>query len=515
MKNKKILICIVLAISLFAVYGQVWNFDFVNYDDNTYVFQNNFVKNGLKAESIHDAMTSTRNSLWIPAARLSYLVESSLFGIKAGWFHIDNVIIHIVNSILLFLLLNKLTGSIWRSAFAVFFFALHPLRVESVAWVTERKDVLSLFFLIISIWMYTDYTIKRKLSIYLLSLIFFFMSLISKPMTVTLPFLLMLLDFWPLGRFMKKGKYNKINFIITEKIPYLLISLIISFITFHANKTVLNPNDIISLTDRLFNIPVSFASYIGELIFPYNLAFFYPFNHNILTPLNITLSLLLISGITIYCYLNIKKAPFMVVGWLWFIAALLPVSGIIQAGTQSMADHFTYIPSIGFAVLLSWGFYHFFSGMKNRSMVFIALSCPILLWLSAASFLQTGTWKNSETLFNHAIKVTKDNEIAEVNLAGTYFQAGDFSGAVNHYRETLRINPRNGVAHFNLGNIMLKSGEYESAVNEFNSALETVKDNPFLYRNLASALTKLGRTQEAEQYLMEYRRLRSLMGQKQ
>jgi tetratricopeptide (TPR) repeat protein len=225
------------------------------------------------------------------------------------------------------------------------------------------------------------------------------------------------------------------------------------------------------------------------------------------------LSILLIAGISVYCYVNYKKTPFITFGWFWFIIALLPVSGIIQAGTQSMADRFTYIPGIGFAIMLSWGISHFSSGIKNSKVILSVLSFIILALFSAASFIQAGTWKNSESLFSHAINVTRDNEIAEVNLAGTYLIEGNISGAVTHYRETLRINPCNGVAHFNLGNIMFKSGEYENAVKEYYSALETVKENPFLHRNLASSLTKLGRTQEAEHHIQEYRRLRSSLGQ--
>lgn len=515
------------------VYWQTQGFDFVNYDDSFYVYENEHVLKGLSLDSVIWAFTTNYQGYWQPLTWLSLIINSHLFGPGAGGFHLINVLLHLVNSLLLFAVLKKMTGSVWKSAFVAVLFTLHPMHVESVAWIAERKDVLSTLFLFLSLYTYTHYVrfasiidkvkaskTKQNINVfYFLTLLFFLCGLLSKPMLVTLPFLLLLLDLWPLGRFnpvnMNKPlspKKQKIsasqnnvsitNNLIIEKLPFFILSLVSGIITFfsqNAGAAILD-TDKIPLIGRIINALASYASYIAKLFWPVRLAVNYPLNFNSIAAISwwqTALFVLLLVGITFLSLVFWKKRKYLSVGWLWFLGTLVPVIGFIQFTGSAYADRFTYIPYIGLFIMIAWGVPELISSWSYKNHALAIGSAVVIALLGILSFQQTSVWKNGVTLFSHATRVTVNNDFAYNNLGSAHEKLGQLEDAVAAYRKAVQINPDFNQAYYNLGNAYSGLKRYEAAVTAYQQAITLQPDFANAYYNLGNAYMNLSATKEA------------------
>ena len=510
MNNKyKYLIILFLIVASCIVFGRIIGNDFVNYDDDRFITENNHIKMGFNAESIKWAFTTTDVSEYIhPTVWLSYILDWSLFGANAGGYHLVGLLWHIGSVILLFLFLSKTTGSLWPSTFVAALFAIHPLRVESVAWVAERRDVMSVFFGMATLYAYAYYVEKPKLSKYFLCLILFVLALMSKPMLITLPCVLLLLDYWPLGRLQKdstpqsvpvlvdkiagkkKSKKQKvepaeaikiakplqscrklIGNLLWEKVPFFFLALAsgIMVVVQLQKAKIFAPLKQNPFSERILNAIVSYVAYLGKTFWPVDLAVFYPYVSSFPIWQVLGASLLLVGISTAVIYLA-KRAPFLAVGWLWYLGVLFPVIGLMQAGDQGMADRYTYFPSIGIAIMLTWGITYFLPKENLRKIIII----PAAIILAALSFLtwqQCGYWKNNFSLFNHAIKVTENNYLMHNNLGFALASQGKNEEAIAYYRAAIKINPHYDKSYFNLGSALASQGKNEEAINYFQQAL--------------------------------------------
>ena len=511
MNKKYIYLIIVLLITAsFAAYGRILGNDFVNYDDNLYITENSHVKSGINAATIKWAMTDVHTGHWHPLTMLSHALDWSLFKDNAGGHHLVNLLLHIGNALLLFFFLNKITNNLWPSAFAAALFALHPLRVESVAWVSERKDVLSMFFGLWTLYAYAFYVAKPQVSKYILCLVLFALGLMAKAMLVTLPFVLLLLDFWPLKRWEKestqvniaaatavnqqmKKKVKKrkpieekalreikpfrpsISFLVVEKVPFFILIALSIGMTYYAAQSVGTVSVVFPLTTRIINMCVSYVSYIGKIFWPVDLAVFYPYQQDL--PfwqfLGALLILLLISAVVI---LYIRKLPFLFVGWFWYVGTLVPVIGLIQVGRQALADRYTYLPSIGIGIILAWGIMHLLPKERLQKIILIPLAIIVIILMAVLTWRQCGYWKNSFTLFNHALQVTNNNAVVHYNFGIALQNQRNMEEAISHFKLALNIDPNYDSAHYNLGIALQNQGNIEEAFKHF---LETVRINPY------------------------------------
>ena len=403
-----ILICLLLVIATLAVYWQVGNFEFVHYDDDVYVTENVHVRSGLTFKSIAWSFTSTLGDNWHPLTWLSHILDCQLYGIQPGRHHLSNVLFHIANTLLLFLVFVKMTGNIGSSSFVAALFALHPLQVESVAWVAERKNVLSTFFWMLTMWSYLRYVEHSDIKRYLLVLVIFICGLMSKPMLVTLPFVLLLLDFWPLGRFQLKCYDNaharleqKSTIIrpVLEKIPFIIFAAASCVVTFHTERAY--SFDLVPFHARIANAMVSYIAYIKTMLWPVKLACFYPYPHLFPTwkVAGAGVVLVIISFLAVR---NVRRHPYIAVGWLWYLGTLVPVIGIVQVGAQAMADRYAYVPLIGLFLIVAWGVPELLSRWRYRNTGLAAASA-LLIILTLITWKQVHYWKNCITLFEHAL----------------------------------------------------------------------------------------------------------------
>jgi len=560
------LLCLLLAVSTFAVYTPVLRNDFVNYDDSDYVTANPHVQSGLKWENIQWAFTSGHASNWHPITWLSHMLDCQLFGQQAAMHHFVSLLFHIANTVLLFLLLKSITGTIWRSVIVAGLFALHPLHVESVAWASERKDVLSAFFGLLSMLAYVEYvssvegraegkpeTRKRSAIFYTLALLLFALGLMSKPMLVTLPFVLLLLDFWPLQRFelapvrlnqRKAGEDSRFRRILTglpatlnrmpfqllwEKIPFLALGFASSVITFIVQRNGGAVSTSISSGARVANAVVSYVHYILDMFWPNHLSVLYP--HPGSWPvLQIVASTIFLVVVTAAVLFSARKHPYLAFGWFWFIGMLVPAIGLIQVGIQCRADRYTYLPLIGLFVMFAWGaaeLIQYFSrseieesiaapsskgragqkGVEMSSSQQISNSPDMALVTGATLFSllacavmtsrQIGYWRNSETLFRRTVQVTKNNYLAYNNLGFYLSNRGEVAEAMENYRKALEINPGYEDAHNNLGYAYANQKKYPEAIAEYERALQIRPNHPEVHNNLGNALGDVGRVDEA------------------
>jgi tetratricopeptide (TPR) repeat protein len=513
-------ICIVLIAAIIIVYIQVVGFGFINLDDPGYVSSNDIVKQGITPEGIRWAVSTFHKANWHPLTWVSHMLDVQFFGMNPGMHHLTNVIFHILNTLMLFFVLKRMTGTLWRSAAVAALFALHPLHVESVAWISERKDVLSTFFWLLTMMGYVWYVQRCTVRRYLVVVLSFVLGLLSKPMLVTLPFVLVLLDFWPLKRWdpflsgsinndqckrTLRSRYKQQAFpiLIAEKIPLIVLALVSSVITFYAQKSggAVSSVDSIAIGTRLANAITSYAAYLDKMIRPYNLAVFYPYMDafNFVT---VSLSALLLILITTVVLLAVRKKPYLAVGWLWYLGTLIPVIGIVQVGSQSMADRYTYIPLIGVFVMIVWGIVDLLGRQRYGKTVLrtATLVFPLFIWVS---WVQAGLWKNNETLFMHALDVTKNNYIMHYNLGITLYEQGDVDGAVREYQESLKIKPDLAEAHNNLGSIVLLKGYPDVAIRHY---LESLRVNPYqtdIYNDLGAAYLRKGNIPRAIECFQE------------
>lgn len=493
-----LMVILCLIVGIFVVYTKVQNYDFVGFDDELYITQNHYVQKGISLQGLKWAFTTFHSANWHPLTWLSHMLDCELFGLNPGGHHWTNVEFHMANTILLFLILFRMTGAIFRSAFVAALFALHPLHVESVAWISERKDVLSTFFGLLSIGAYYGYVKKSSNKYYLLVIVLLSLGLMAKPMLVTLPFVLLLLDFWPLNRFQSQRDFHlkpekafvdtirRNYWIILEKIPLLIPVIISCILTFFAQKSEGAVRTVLSLPIkyRIENAVVSYIKYVLKTIWPYKLAVFYPHPENTLPLWQIIACVLLIVSACYGAIRTAKKYPYILVGLFWYLGTLVPVIGLVQVGDQAMADRYTYIPLIGIFIIVSWGVSNFFMERRFQA-VFLGTSVAIILVaLSWVSFIQLNTWKNGIALFEHAVSVTQNNYLAEINL-GTAYGSKDFEKALFHYNATLKIKPRYVKALYNLGVIYEKKGQTNEAISYY---LKVLQINPHYF----GALNNLG-----------------------
>ena len=485
---------LVLALGTFIVCGRVLHCGFV-FDDGPYVVRNEHVSTGVALSNIAWSLTGVHGANWHPLTWISHMTDVSIYGMRPMGHHATNLIFHIANVLLLLLVLNRMTKSLWKSVFVAALFAVHPLHIESVAWVTERKDVLSTFFWLLAMLAYVRYVDKPILSRYMLILGAFVLGLMSKPMLVTLPFVLLLMDYWPLNR-VKAGQ-SRWN-LIWEKTPLFALSAASSFITFWAQR---KQGAVVSVSTfplglRIENALTSYVAYIWKMIWPARLAVFYPHPTKYEAGV-VILAVVVLAVITLLVIKGARKHPFLTVGWLWYTGTLIPVIGLAQVGGQAMADRYTYIPLIGLFIIVAWGIPEILPRFGNKASAPV-LAGMVLLPLMISTMHQLGYWKNNITLFSHALAVTKSNQKAEYNLAYGYLVAGKLDMAIDHFRKAVCLNPNDADAHCNLGTALYGKGLVTQAIDEYSLAAQVNPGYAAAHYNLAIALRKAGRAQEAE-----------------
>jgi len=498
-----LIICVVLTLVTFAVYWQVNRFDFINVDDDFYITKNHYVRSGITPEGIRWAFASTDAQFWFPLTWLSWMLDYQLYGLNAGGYHLTNVILHMLSALLLFALLHRMTGAVWQSAFVTAFFTLHPLRVESVAFIAQRKDVLSAFFWMLTLYLYILYTEKPVLRRYLMVLLSFICGLMSKPMIVTLPVVMILLDYWPLSRFHIGIESKKDSFWLwqfREKIVFLILSAFFSVCTLHTQYKPFGTSlrqlqqYIFPLNLRISNALVSFAAYLGKTFWPDGLTAFNVFPDK---PAFWQLSgaVLLIISISIAVTVMRKHRPYLMMGWLWYLITLLPVIGIIpvmNVGARSMADRYTYLPSIGIGIMLAWGLPRLLPREKMRKKVLFPAGIFILFVLAVLTWKQCGYWGNSIDLINHTLQTTKDNYLAYVIRGNAYYDLGQYPQALQDYNTAIHLKPDFVEAYNNRGFTYDKLGWYHQAIADYNEAIRLRKDFAYTYYNRGVVYAKLG-----------------------
>jgi tetratricopeptide (TPR) repeat protein len=500
--RQKLIVYIVLTIATFAVFWQVNQFNFINYDDGVYVTHNSRIQSGITLDGFRWAFSTRYVDLWNPLVWLSFMFDYQLHGLNAGGYHLTNLILHIMSALLLFWLFNRMTGAIWKSAFVAALFALHPLHVESVAWIAERKDVLSAFFWMLTLCLYVTYTEKPVIRRYLLVLFCFACALMSKPMVITLPIVMIILDYWPLKRFQSQ-KYNLILWQLKEKIPFFILSAVMVVITLYTpdNPDIPATPDLkhFPLISRLANAPVAFVTYLEKTLWPHDMAIIYPFSDQI--PLwQVIGASLLILLISVAVIVMMKRLPYLFAGWMWYAITIAPVIGIIQVSKKApyaMADRYHYLPSIGLAVMMAWGIPALIKSEGIRKKILFPAGIIFLAILSFLSWNQCGYWKNSIILFNHTLKVTDDNCLAYKNRGGAYRDLGNYEQAIEDYGRAIEINPGYADAYFNRGVAYNGLGNYEQAIEDFNRAIEIKPDFAYAYYNRGVVYNGIGNYRQA------------------
>jgi tetratricopeptide (TPR) repeat protein len=548
------IVCVLLALVTLLVYLPVRHYAFVNFDDPDYVTENPMVQAGLTWSGFQWAFTTWHASNWHPLTWLSHMVDCQLFGLNAGGHHLVNVLFHATNAVLLFLLLLRLTSALWQSAFIAALFAWHPLHVESVAWVAERKDVLSAFFGLLTLMAYVCYAqgvtsgmwqVTRTNSIrsrvtcpasryYSLALLFFALGLMAKPMLVTLPFVFLLLDYWPLRRVTgdgwqvtgdKKsvGKLSTLNCTpnafgaqlstILEKWPFFALAAASCVVTFVAQK---RGEAVVSLggyplSSRIANAAVAYVKYLFNSVYPVNLAVIYPLPIYSLPKENpwvqVAGAIIVLAMISWVIWRARRQRPYLLTGWLWYLGMLVPVVGLVQVGSQAMADRFTYLPLIGVFIGVVFGLGDLAKKLRLEPMVMASVAGVVLAGCLFATARQLRFWRDSETLFEHTLAVTKDNPIAQSNLGTALSEAGQPQEAAEHFGEALRLNPDYAPAHYNLGHALLQTGQPQEAIEHFQEALRLKLDDAPAHNNLGVALVQTGHPQEAIKHYQEALRL--------
>ena len=496
-------ICLALAALVWLVFGQTQTFDFVNYDDGPNLSENADVQRGLSLAGLVWAFTHSQVGHWDPLTTLSHMAVCHWFGENAGPHHVANVLLHALGSVLLFLVLWRMTSARWRSAFVAAVFAIHPLRVESVAWVTERKDVLSGVFFFLTLGAYLLYT-RRPQSIarYTGVIVLFALGLLCKSMLVTLPFLLLLLDYWPLGRFAKAPPFfTTFRALLREKIPLFVLSALCAIIQLIANREGIVSADKMPLSLRAGNAIASYADYIGQLFFPASLSVFYPHPEATLSAAKVTLSLALLLAISTAAVLLRRTKPWLLTGWLWYLGMLVPVIGLIQSGELARADRYTYLPQIGLCLLLTWTAADLCADLRHRGWLLGGLSGVILTALAFAAHRQTSHWRDSETLWNHTLASDPDNVLAHQNLGGALDLQGRRAEALFHHQRAVEIDPRHVAAQNNLGLALLDDHRVEEAIPHFQQAIAIQPSYPRAHNNLGTAYLQTGQLDEAIDHL--------------
>ena len=515
---KKWLISIALAALTITAYWELRDNNFVSYDDDVYVTANAHVQRGLTLDNIGWALTSTSAANWHPLTWLSHMLDWELYGKNPAGHHITNLLIHMANVVLLFWLLEAMTGGLWQSAIVAALFAIHPLSVETVAWVAERKNVLSTLFWILTIWAYVWHARKPSWGRYSVVLLLFVMALMSKPMVVTLPLVLMLLDYWPLNRLKRTAEtaptrvnekrtkrarpvkaaqsYPSLSLkqLVIEKLPLLLLALISSLVTVIAQRAggAVGTIEAFPLLVRCENAVVSYARYLLDMIWPLRLAVFYPHPQHSLPKWQLAMSAVVLVGLTVIVITHIRKAGYLSVGWLWYGGTLVPVIGIVQVGLQSRADRYAYIPLIGIFIMIVWPAWEWISQRRRRRQVAAVAVAGVVIALTAATRSQVLYWTTSVTLFERALAVTENNYVAHNNLGESLAQQGRLDDAEAHFAAAIQINPLFADAHHNMGMSLVRRGKPGDAIAEFTRAIEIAPNFTDAHNKLGAALANQG-----------------------
>jgi len=519
-QTMKTAICIFLAVATFSVYLQVKDHEFVNFDDNVLVTESSLVQAGLTNENIIRVFTTTHFGGWLPINSISYMLDYQLYGLNPKGFLLTNLFFHIANSLLLFLVLCRMTGAIWQSAFVAAMFALHPLNVESVAWVAERKNVLSTFFLLLTIWAYIRYAEKPTTKRYSLVFLLFALGLMSKSMLVTLPFVLLLLDYWPLERFKlgqrerelkiaQKDKYfngeKNISKLVLEKFPLLILSALCSITTLilfelaPVGESV--AQDPVSILAILTNVMISYFEYLWKMLWPKGLAILYAHPGNTLAVWKGVLCGIALLAITTISIKLIRKAPYFVVGWFWYLGTLIPVIGFIPIGPHLIADRYAYLPLIGIFVIIAWGVPELLKEWHYRKNVLKASAGILILTLMPITWIQVSHWKSSITVFEHAISVTGKKypgfSVVHNNLGAALHTEGKNQEAISHYKMAIKLRPTHAKAHYNFGNALSAERKIEEAISHYKMAIKLKPDYAPAHNNLGTTLVAEGKIKEA------------------
>jgi protein O-mannosyl-transferase len=534
------LIAALLALVTVILYWPATRYGFSNLDDPEFVTGNPHVQGGLNWTEVKWAFCNMEQAAyWAPLMWLSHQLAWQLFGPNAGGHHLINVLFHAANTLLVFLVFRRMTGATWRSLILAALFGLHPLRVESVAWITERKDVLSTFFGLLTLWFYARYAQKRSrvegressvgtggLALdtrrstfdYFLALFFFALGLMSKSMLVTWPCVLLLLDYWPLERFAAPGSRNAPSLhhsttpplrLLLEKIPFFVLAAAASVMTFVAQKHggAVTSVENLPLGARAGNALISCCRYLGKLFWPTDLAVFYP--HPGYWPTNqVMLAGVLLASISVLLFVKRRQYPFLLVGWLWYLGTLVPVIQLVQSGEQAMADRFTYVPSPGVLILAIWGVHELTRRWRYQVIVLSLAGTAAIVLGIRLSQQQLRYWKNDETLYRHALEVTENNYFVHTALGNVLQKEGQLDDAVREYREAIRLTPAYAEAYYELGNALLKQGQLDEAIREFQAAIRLKPDDAEVHNSLGVSLFQQGRLSEAIREFQEVIRLK-------
>jgi tetratricopeptide (TPR) repeat protein len=520
--RRKLTICLLLILTTCVVYWQVLEHDFVNFDDTIYIISNRHVQEGFTADSITWAFTQKDTSYWHPLTWLSLMANYEIHGLSPSGFHATNLALHVMGSALLFLTLSRMTGSLWRSGFVAALFALHPLNVESVAWAVERKNVLSTFFWMLTLLTYGRYAERSNLSRYLLTLLCFTLGLMAKPMLVTLPCVLLLLDYWPLGRFhLQQSRRDfeepppaliqptahkfPVHRLVLEKIPFFSLSAVSIFLCLWSAQ---QPGFVVNIETRpislrIANGLVSYVSYIGKMIWPHDLAVFYPHPDTVPWP-QVAAAALFLVIVSLLALRLVRLRPYIFVGWFWYLGTLVPVIGLVQAGLwPAMADRFVYLPLIGLFIVITWGVTDLSVQSRYRLAIMSAAAGIVLSALTIRTWTQLHHWKNSEALLEHTLKVTSRNYLAHNNLGAALDERGKIAEAMYHYTEALKINPHYWPAENNLATALAKKGKIREATEHYQKALKLKPYDAGIHNNFGTSLVRQGKIDEAVSHFLE------------
>ena len=518
-RTQTIVIYLFLAAISLVVFGQTIRYDFVNFDDDLYVYNSPAIQAGLTAQGIALAFTSQHARNWHPLATLSHMLDCQLYGLKPGGHHATNVILHIITVLLLFRVLREMTGAVWKSAIVAALFAVHPLHVESVAWVSERKDVLSAMFFLLMLGAYVRYARGPSMTRYLLVAVLFAAGLMSKPMLVSVPAILLLLDYWPLRRFEQPssttGKTKIVNSgnqpctrqrLFLEKIPLFVLAGGSCVATFVLQKRATGAIPPLPFLWRVENAFVSYMIYVWKTLWPTHLAVFYPHPNNTLPIWVVILAMMLLLAITVSAIVFRNKRPYVFTGWSWYLVMLMPVIGLIQVGEQGHADRYTYLPHIGLFLLAVWFAADVAAVRESRSRFATATAAVIILALASAAFIQASYWRNSETLWTHALDVTSDNDVAHNNLGYLRVDQGELDKAIAHFEAALEIRSRKLDPHYdvgsafvqmNLADALARKGQPDEALVHYEEAIRLQPNYANAYYNRGNVLFTKGRIDEA------------------
>jgi tetratricopeptide (TPR) repeat protein len=516
----RLLVSGLLALTTVLVYLPALRNGFVNFDDPPYVLNNSHVHEGISGPGLHWAFTTTACANWHPLTWLSLQLDAQLFGLRPWGFHLTNVLLHAVNAVLLFWVLQQLTGHVWRAATVAALFALHPLHVESVAWVAERKDVLSTLFFLVALSAYAGYVKRPSVPRYVLVILAFGLGLLAKPMLVTLPCLLLLLDYWPLGRLGRAGASlsssdppvtapavspsppaRPLVGLVLEKLPLFGLAAASCVVTVMAQGKggALSSADLIPFPERVANAVVAYVQYLGKAFWPRDLAVYYPHPGNTLAAGTVLMAALILVALTAAALVGGRRWPYLAVGWLWYLGTLVPVIGLVQVGSQALADRYTYIPLIGVFIMAVWGVADLLGRWLAGRVALAALTGVVLGGCALGTWEQLQYWRDSATLWTRALQVTSRNAVAHNNLGAILLDRGKLPEATEHFQAAVRDLPDHAEASYNLGTALFLRGEPAKAVPALTRATQLRPDFGDAHYNLGLALLRLGAPEQAVQ----------------